>query len=80
MEESYLKIRDDNNLFLKLFMQIKADKNGNPTASVLLMRTNSGPGLRALARTGKMAIAAAMKEQKVFIMSKYVKANLFSRN
>lgn len=70
MEESYLEICDDNNLFLTLFMQIKAGKDGNPTASVLLMRTNSGPGLRALARTGKMAIAVAMRELKVFMMSK----------
>lgn len=76
MEESYLKICDDNNLFLKLFMQTKADKDGNLTASVLLMRTNSGPGLRALARTGKMAIAVAMKELKAFMMSKYIKVSL----
>lgn len=33
------------------------------------MRTNSGPGLRALARTGKMANPAVMRELKVFMMS-----------
>lgn len=70
MEESYLEICDDNNLFPMLFMQIKSGKDGNPTASVLLMRTNSGPGLRALARTRKMAIAVTMRELKVFMMSK----------
>lgn len=72
MEESYLEICDDNNLFLTLFMQIKTGKDGNPTASVLLMRTNSSPGLRALARTEKMATAVAMRALKDFMMSKYV--------
>lgn len=70
MEESYLVICDDNYLFLTLLMQMAAGKDGNPTASVLLMRTNSGPGLRALARTGKTAIAVAKRELNVFMMSK----------
>lgn len=69
MEESYLEIRDDNNLYLTLIMQMKPGKDGNPTASVLLMRTNPGPGLRALTRAGRMANAAVMRELKVFMMS-----------
>lgn len=69
LEEPYLEICDDNNLYLMLLMQTKPRKEGDPTASVLLMRTNSGPGLRALARTGKMANPAVMRQLKVFMMS-----------
>lgn len=63
-----MEICDDNNLYLTLVRQMKPGKDGNPTASVLLMRTNSGPGLRALARTAKMANAVMMRELKVFMM------------
>lgn len=59
----------DNNLYPTLEMQMKPGKEVDPTASVLLRRTNSGPGLRALARMGKMMSPAVMKELKVFIMS-----------
>lgn len=69
MEEPYLEICDNNNLYLGLIRQINSGKEGDPTASVLLMRTNSGPGLRALARTAKMANPAVMRELKAFMMS-----------
>lgn len=69
VEEPYLEICDDNNLYLMLLMKTKPGIVGDLTASVLLMRTNSGPGVRALARTGKMANPAVMRELKVFMMS-----------
>lgn len=72
MEKPYLEICDDNDLYLRLVRQMKSGKEEDPTASVLLMRTNSGPGLRAFARKGKMENPAVMRELKVFMMSSLI--------